>query len=150
MRSRVIALNLAVALGIAALTIPAISASATAQAKPRAGAFSGTETGPGDGSTITFVVPKSRATVRKLTGNAEVKVGCKGPYSGYEAPTGPMVVTKSGSFTASTTQYPGPKLRVTVIGKFTSPTAASGRIIVRFKRLKGCNAVAPFTATRGA
>jgi hypothetical protein len=146
--SRIVLLT--AALGIAALAAPATPASGAAQVKPRAGAYSGTETGPGAGSPITFTVAKNRNVVRKLTANAAVKAGCKAPYSGFAPPTGPMAVTKAGSFTASSTHYPGPKLRVTVIGRFTSPTAATGRLIVRFKHLKGCNAVTPFTATRGS
>jgi hypothetical protein len=148
MSSRAVVLG--AALAISALASPAISANAAAQIKPRAGAYAGTETGPGEGSAITFVVAKNRKVLRKLTGTAEVKTGCKGPYSGFELPPGPMAITSAGTFTASTTHYPGPKLRVTVVGKFTSPTAASGRIMVRFKHLKGCNAVTPFTATRGS
>jgi hypothetical protein len=146
MPSRVLAAGFGLA--VAAMLGAGMPASATTLVKPRAGTFAGTESGPGNGSTVSFVVTTNRKVIRKFTGNATVKAGCKGPYAGYEAPTGPMAITKRGTFTKSTTAYPGPKLRVTVTGRFTSPTTASGRVVVRFKRLKGCNATIPFSVVR--
>lgn len=125
-----------------------VPASGAAQVTPRVGKYTGTETGPGDGSSITFTVTKNHKTVRNLVGNAETKTGCKAHYTGFQARPGPMKITSRGGFTASTTAYPGPKVRVTVTGRFTSATKVSGHVIVRFKTLKGCNASSPFTATR--
>jgi hypothetical protein len=133
---------------LAALVAFAVPVSAATQVHPKAGAYSGTETGPGAGNAITFTVATNRTTLRKLTASAVVKAGCKGPYAAYQAPSGPEVITKRGVFSKSSRAYPGPKLRITVTGHFTSPTTAVGRIIVRFARLKGCNAVSPFTIKR--
>jgi hypothetical protein len=146
-RSRLVpaGLGLALALAVAGVASPAAGGTLV---KPRAGSFSGTETGLGAGSALSFTVTKTHKTLRAFTGEARVKPGCKGPYTGYEPPPGPMAITKSGHFTKSETTYPGPKLRITVTGRFTSPTKATGHIIVRFKNLKGCNAITPFSAKR--
>ena len=41
-------------------------------------------------------------------------------------------------------------VRVTVTGRFTSPTTVSGHIAIHFNRVKGCNANRAFTAQRTA
>jgi hypothetical protein len=145
-RNHVVAAGLITAtMAVAAVGEPA---SGAVQVRPRAGAYDGTETGPGDNSAITFTVSKNRKVVGNLTGNAEARAGCTAHYTGFELPPGRMAITNGVHFRRSTTRYPGPKVRVTIVGHFTSATAAAGRIVVHFTTVKGCNATTPFTANR--
>jgi hypothetical protein len=132
-----------IALGVAT------AAPATGTVTPRAGHYAGTETFKPTSIPVQFSVTNGPKTVRSFAGTARVKAGCKNNIAGYQAPTGPMKVTKAGHFSASLTTYPGPAVKVTVTGRFTSPTKVTGHITVKFKRAAGCNSSRAFTATRG-
>jgi hypothetical protein len=136
----VVAMSVATGTSAAATGVPAIH--------PRAGAYAGTESGPAAGAAITFTVAKNRTTIRHLSGRAATRKGCHAPYIGFALPAGPVPIGRKGAFVTSSTLYPGPKVRVTLTGRFTSPTRATGHIVVRFARVKGCNATSAFIATR--
>jgi hypothetical protein len=123
------------------------AASAAATVRPAAGTFAGSEAGS-PGGTVTFVVPTSRSSVRHFTATVPTRAGCTAPYIGFQAPSGAVPIAVDGSFTASSTNYPGPKVRVTVTGRFTSRTTAVGSVSVHFARVTGCNCTTAFRATR--
>jgi hypothetical protein len=139
---------LALVLGLACSAGITTAAAGSTAATPRAGHFAGSETFSPDPIPVQLTVTNGPKTVRNFTGSARVKAGCKNNFAGYEAPKGPMKVTKAGHFTQSLTTYPGPLVTVTVTGNFTSPTTVTGHITIVFKRVKGCNSSRAFTATR--
>jgi hypothetical protein len=135
-------------LGLACSAAIATPAVGSPDATPRAGHFAGNETYSPDPIPVQLMVTNGPKTVKSFTGSARVKAGCKNNISGYQAPDGPMKVTKAGHFTQSLTTYPGPAVKVTVTGNFISATKVTGHITIVFKRAKGCNSSRAFTATR--
>jgi hypothetical protein len=136
----VLATSVTAGMGAAAGDVPTVH--------PRAGTYAGTESGPAAGAALTFTVAKNRTTIRHLSGRAATRKGCHAPYIGFALPAGPVPIDRKGAFVTSSTLYPGPRVRVTVTGRFTSPTRATGHILVRFARVKGCNATSAFVTTR--
>ncbi|HEX3823366.1 MAG TPA: hypothetical protein VHV79_02745 [Mycobacteriales bacterium] len=151
MRRYVLSTVLAVAAASSFALSAAVAAPVTGSgsAVPRAGSYAGAETFKPTPIPVQFTVTNGPKTVRSFASSARVKAGCKNNIAGYQAPTGPMKVTKAGRFSESLTTYPGPAVKVTVIGHFTRPAKVTGRITVKFKRAKGCNSSRAFTATRG-
>jgi hypothetical protein len=149
-RRRARTLHRAAGLIAALVTLGAIlgpAASAVVTIRPAAGAWAGSESGS-PGGPVTFVVPKSRTSLRHFTATVPARAGCTAPYVGFQAPTGAMPVGADGRFTGSSTNYPGPKVRVTVTGRFSARTKAVGQLTVHFARLTGCNRTTWFHATR--
>jgi hypothetical protein len=147
-RSQVIA----VAIGVAAVTTLAGTASAVSapQVKARPGYYTGQEADKPTPVSVSFTVSKNRKKVLAFSAEAEAKAGCQNHLTGFEAPTAAMAIGPAGRFARSSTSYPQPGVRVTVTGRFTSPTTVSGHIAIHFNRVKGCNANRAFTAQRTA
>lgn len=149
MTRRLIRVLLSFGAVVALVTVAGVGPVAgSVQAKPRAGAFRGTETGPGGRSPVTFVVAANRHVLRAFMATAAAKTGCKAHYIGFRAPTGPFTITAGGRFTKASTAYPGPRVTVRVTGRFTSATSATGHVTVRFKAVRGCDASSRFVAKR--
>jgi hypothetical protein len=125
-----------------------VPASATSVARPRAGKYAGQETYNNNPLPVTFNVSRNRKRVMRFSGQAQVKRGCTNHITGFQAPTGPMTITAAGRFSARSTSYPQPGVRVKVTGTFVSRVKARGHISVRIAKPKGCNASRPFTAQR--
>jgi hypothetical protein len=145
-------IEVAAALAVLVATLGPVSGAARAASmpvavRPAAGTFAGSESGL-PGGPVTFVVPASRLSIRHFTATVPARAGCTAPYVGFQAPSAAMHIAVDGSFTASSTNYPGPKVRVTVTGRFTSRTKAVGSVIVHFARVTGCNRTTAFRATR--
>jgi hypothetical protein len=155
MRRRALTLHRAVGLATALVALGGIlgpigampeAASATATLRPAAGSFTGSESGS-PGGAVTFVVPRTRSSVRHFSATVPARTGCTAPYIGFQAPSAAMSVV-DGHFTGSSTRYPGPKVRVTVSGRFISRTTAAGLVSVHFARVAGCNRKTTFRVTR--
>jgi hypothetical protein len=138
----------AIVLGVCAALAGAVPASATSQARPRAGKYAGQETYNNDPLPVTFNVSRDRKRVMRFSGQAEVKGGCTNHITGFQAPTGPMAITAQGRFSASSRNYPQPGVRVKVTGTFVSRVKAKGHIKVRIAKHPGCTASRPFVAQR--
>jgi hypothetical protein len=150
MRRRALTLHRAAGLTAALVVLAGILApvaSAVVMIRPVAGAYAGSESGS-PGGPVTFVVSKSRTSVRHFTATVPARAGCTAPYVGFQAPAGAIQISADGRFTASSTNYPGPKVRVTMTGRFTSRTKAVGQLSVHFARLTGCNRTTGFRVTR--
>jgi hypothetical protein len=146
MKQRTMVVGLA--LGVASVAGLAAPAGAAASLTPRAGSYTGQEAASPTPEAVHFTVTNGPKTIRSFTGSGQVKAGCKNTISSYEAPPGPMKVTKAGHFSESLTTYPGPAVRITVTGHFTTGTKVVGHITTAFKKVKGCNATRSFTAKR--
>jgi hypothetical protein len=127
-----------------------VPVTAAPQLIPRAGYYTGHEADKPSPVPVSFVVSKNHKRVRSFTAEAEAKAGCTNHLTGFEAPTGPMLISAAGRFSHTSTNYPQAGVRVTVRGRFTSARTVTGHIIIHFSQVKGCNANRAFAAHRTA
>jgi hypothetical protein len=140
-------LGVAATLSAAAGVLPA-SATAGPQVTARAGHYTGHEADKPSPLPVSFTVSANHKRVVSFSAEAEAKAGCKNHLTGFQAPTAAMQIGPAGRFARSSTTYPQPGVRVTVTGRFTTPSKVFGHITIRFARVKGCNASRAFTAKR--
>jgi hypothetical protein len=138
------------AAGVVALTAVASAAPpavAAVNAKPRNGAYAGSEVGATGTLPVSFSVVK-RTKVTAFQATAQVKAGCVNAIASYQTPYGPFKIGPKGGFTGASSTYPKPAPTVRVTGTFVSRTKATGVITIKFpKKKQGCNASRKFTAT---
>jgi hypothetical protein len=144
--------------GITAAAIGVIVASGLAPASaltpqvraPRAGHYAGQVAAKPSPLPVTFTVANGPKRVTGFTAQALVKAGCTNHITSFEAPVAPMRISAAGRFARVSRAYPQKGVIVTVTGRFTSRTTATGLITIRLTRIKGCNATHRFSAQRTA
>jgi hypothetical protein len=125
-----------------------VSAAAATTATPRAGKYAGAEANGAAPLPVTFVVTPDRTRITSFNGQSAEKDGCTNHIKSFEAPPGPMAISPTGTFSATSTNHAQKGVRVKVTGHFVSQVKARGRISVRVRKVDGCNISRPFTAHR--
>jgi hypothetical protein len=147
--ARVLVTAIAVVGALAVGTPPtaALAGTAVPQVRPRPGQYTGQEATGSQPQPVSFTVTANGGKVRDFTAEGVVRTGCPNHIVGFQAPTGPMPVTR-GHFHGVETNYPQRGVRVRVVGTFTSRVKARGRIIVRIAHEKSCDASRRFRVRR--
>jgi hypothetical protein len=135
-----------------ALYVMANPALGHAQAKPKAGHYSG-HAAYATPVPVTFSVNRKRTKVVNFSSQADVKAGCTAPNPSFETPITPKKISKSGHFKQSYSAYTDASgkpyhVKVTVTGHFTSRTKVSGKFILVSKKYKHCNQTVHWSASR--
>jgi hypothetical protein len=139
--------NAVVAMAAAGLMclVPVTSSVAAGHVSPKPGNYQGQVSSSKGPVPMTLTVTKHH-TIKDVGATAQTKAGCKANKTGFEVPGGPIKIDASGHFSASSTFYAGPKVKVTVRGTFTSKTTVHGHLVVDYKKVKGCDATHSFIA----